>query len=195
MATDGRRLALVEKAIDVEDEIEGDSVLPMKTVNELIKSLGRDGEVSVHLSENKAIFVTDTTIFSTMLVDGNYPNFRFVIPKAFNLSATLPRNEFINALERVALVLSESNLSIKVLFDKTEASLESSSSEVGEAKETLGIDFNGEPLDITFNPKFLINPLKSLECDNLIIQINDSSSPVALSGDEGFLYVIMPMRS
>ena len=195
VATDGRRMALVEKVIDGDESLDGDTVIPMKAVNELIKSLGGEGDVKIYFSENKTVFVTDKTVFSTHLVDGNYPNFRFVIPQAFNFSATIPRTDFIAALERVSLVLSESNLSIKVFFDKKSGLLQSSSTEVGKAEDTVQIDFNGEPMEITFNPKFLIGPLKNLDCDNLIIQINDAGSPVALSGDEGFLYVIMPMRN
>jgi DNA polymerase-3 subunit beta len=195
VATDGRRMALVERPINGDSSVDGDTVIPMKAVNELVKSLGTEGDLQVYFSENKAIFKTSHTVFSTLLVDGNYPNFRLVIPQAFNFSATIPRLEFIASLERVSLVLSESNLSIKVFFDSTSALLKSSSSEVGVAEDCLGIDFNGEPMEITFNPKFLIGPLKNLDCDNLIIQINDAGSPVAISGDEGFLYIIMPMRN
>ena len=195
VATDGRRMALIEKVIDADETLDGDTVIPMKAVTELIKSLGVEGDVKIYFSENKAIFETDQTVFSTLLVDGNYPNFRFVIPQAFSFSAVIPRVEFIAALDRVSLVLSDSNLSIKVFFDKTSALLQSASTEVGKAEDSLKIDFNGEPMEMTFNPKFLVGPLKNLDCDNLIIQINDAGSPVALSGDEGFLYIIMPMRN
>lgn len=195
VATDGRRLALVEKVVAGEGDIDGDAVLPMKAIQEIIKSVDGEGNLSVNFSENKASFVTESTVVISKLVDGNYPNFRHVIPSAFNYSATVPRSELISALERVSLVVSESNLSIAVDLTAVEATITSSSSEIGSAEEKLTIDYNGSPLKVTFNPKFLADPLKNLECDNIIIQINDESSPVAVCGDEGFLYIIMPMRS
>lgn len=195
VATDGRRLALVEKVVEGEGNIDGDAVLPMKAIQEVIKSVDGEGNLTINFSDNKASFVTENTVVISKLVDGNYPNFRHVIPSAFNYSATIPRTELISALERVSLVVSENNLSISVDISAVEAVLTSSSSEIGSAEERLTIDYNGNPLKVTFNPKFLADPLKNLECDNIIIQINDESSPVAVCGDEGFLYIIMPMRS
>ncbi len=195
VATDGRRLALVEKIIEGEGDLDGDAVLPMKAVQEVIKSIDGEGDLTINFSDNKASFITSDTVVISKLVDGNYPNFRHVIPNAFNFSATIPRGPFTSALERVSLVVSESNLSITVDMSAVEACLSSSSSEIGEAEERLGIDYNGTPMKVTFNPKFLADPLKNLECDNMIIQLNDGNSPVAVCGDEGFLYIIMPMRS
>ena len=195
VATDGRRLALVEKVIEAEAHLDGDAVLPMKSVNEIAKVLEGEGNVTLKLGENKASFVTDDSLIITKLVDGNYPNFRHVIPASFNYSAALPRVPFTEALDRVSLVVSESNLAIKVAFGATEAVLSSSSSEIGESSEPMQISYDGDPMAITFNPKFIADPLKHLDCDDLVIKLNDNCSPISMSGDEGFLYVIMPMRN
>jgi DNA polymerase III sliding clamp (beta) subunit (PCNA family) len=69
------------------------------------------------------------------------------------------------------------------------------SAEVGEAKEPIDVSYEGEPIALAFNPLFFTEPIKNLECDQLILQFNDEFSPVAMSGDEGFLYVVMPMRA
>ncbi|MGL4854696.1 MAG: DNA polymerase III subunit beta [Lentisphaeria bacterium] len=194
VATDGRRLALVEKTIEDSGDLDGDAVLPMKAVIEIMKSIELDEKVKVSISENKISFVTANTTMISKLVDGNYPNFRHVIPQGFNYSAIIPRTDLIAGIERVSLVISETNQAVKITLNATETVLSSSSAEIGEASETTACDYNGSELEITFNPKFILEPLRTLECDNLTLQINDKTSPIALSGDEGFLYIIMPMR-
>lgn len=195
VATDGRRLAMMEQTIDGDSSLDCDAVLPMKAVNELIKSLDADGEVTINLTDNQASFTTDNTLIVTKLVDGNYPNFRNVIPSSFDYSAVVNRGAFTEALERVSLMVSESCLSVQVTFDTTAVTLHTSSAELGESTEELTMDFNGEKMEVAFNPKFLADPLKQLDCDNLIFKINSVSNPIALTGDEGFTYIIMPMRN
>ncbi len=196
VATDGRRLALVGdiRINDVETDIDGDAVLPMKAISEVIKSIEDSEYVTVNFSDTQTSFKTANSIVITKLIDGNYPNFRHVIPTELQHTMTVSRTDLMAALDRVSLVISDSNLSVNILIDETKIELKALSPELGEAHEVIPASYTGTPLEITFNPKFLADPLKHLECDNLIAQLNDKSRPVILTGDEGFQYVIMPMR-
>jgi len=194
VATDGRRLALVEKAITGEIPAEGDVILPPKVVVEIQKLTDEEGNLNVLLSDRKVAFKTTNTIITSKLVDGNYPNYRQVIPPSFSSSVVIPREEFMTVLNRVSLVVSETSASVRIKLEKAQITVCASSSEFGESNEPMNVSYEGKTLQIAFNPLFLMDPLKHLECDNLIIQFNDEYSPLSISGDEGFLYIIMPMR-
>ncbi len=196
VATDGRRLALVEKLLDdAGNGIDGDFVLPTKVVNELQKLLEQDGDVTVRLSESHASFIIDNSVLTSKLIDGEYPNYRQVIPGAFKNSVTIPREHFAEVLNRVSMVLNDAGASVKFKLEPNHLTLSASSAEIGEAEEPLEVSYEGDPVTIAFNPAYLRDPLKNLDCDDLTIRFNDEFKPVVILGDEGFLYVIMPMRS
>lgn len=194
-ATDGRRLALVERHLTGEGIPDGDVILPAKVVAELGRMLEGDGDVTVRLSDARAAFEFGPTLLVSKLVEGTYPNYRQVVPAAFAHSVAMPRIALAEALNRVAMVVSETSAAVKMSLKPAEMVVSAMSPEVGEAKEPIDVSYEGDPLAIAFNPLFFTEPIKHLECDQLIMQFNDEYSPVALSGDEGFLYVVMPMRA
>ncbi len=195
VCTDGRRLALIERAIGGEAPADCDVILPPKVVDELVKVMDGDEEVIINLSESRASFSHRDTLIISKLVEGSYPNYRQVIPGHFNESAVLPRETFATVLSRVRMVISDSTASVTVKLDKATATLSASSSEVGEGSEPFDISYDGPELIIAFNPDFLMEPLRQLEADQVVLQFNDQFSPMTISGDPGFLYVIMPMRA
>ncbi len=192
--TDGRRLALVEKPLEGDSLPDGDVILPPKVVGELERVLHGDVEVSVKLSEARVSFAFGNSLITSKLVEGTYPNYRQVVPASFKHSVTIPRDLFSTVLNRVAMVVSESSSSVKLRLENAVLTVSATSSEFGEAREPLEVSYEGEPLEIAFNPIFFTEPMRHLECDQLLMQFNDEYSPVSLSGDEGFLYVVMPMR-
>lgn len=195
VGTDGRRLALVERALEEGTPGDVDVILPPKLVTELERVLEEDHPLTIQLSESRAAFTVNETRIVSKLVEGSYPNYRQVIPDSFSKSAVFPREVFGAVLNRVAMVVSESSSSVNMELKDTQATLSANSAEVGEGNEAFEISYDGEPVEISFNPLFLMDPLKHLESDQVVLQFNDEYSPVSVSGDEGFLYVIMPMRS
>jgi DNA polymerase-3 subunit beta len=195
VATDGRRLALLERPLEAEAPGDCDVILPPKVVGELVRILDDEGPVKVQLSESNAAFSVGRTLLVSKLVEGSYPNYRQVVPKGFSNSAVVPREALAAVLNRVAMVVSESSASVNVKLEKATMTLSATSAEVGEGSEPLEVSFDGEPIEIAFNPHFLMDPLRHLDSDQVVFQFNDQFSPVAISGDEGFMYVIMPMRS
>jgi len=195
VSTDGRRLALIERPLESDASADCDAILPPKVVAELVKILEGDADLKIQISESRAAFTVEDTLIITKLVEGSYPNYRQVIPASFGKSAVVPRDLLATVLNRVGMVVSETSASVTLKLEKALLTLSATSAEVGEGTETFEVSYDDDPVEISFNPQFLMAPLRHLEADQILIQFNDEYSPVSVSGDEGFLYVIMPMRS
>jgi len=196
VATDGRRLALVEKTMDNFTGEDGDIILPFKSANELSRLLGKTGDVIVNIAENMITFtLDDSTVMTSKLIDENYPNYKQVIPVSFSRNIELPRESFAAVLRRVSLVVSERSFFVKIFFSHNKLELNATSTDVGESHDSIEIEYDGPETTVSFNPTYLIEPLNRLDSDKVIMKMNDGYSPVALSNEDGFLYVIMPMRN
>lgn len=194
-ATDGRRLALIEQALENGENLpDGDVILPPKAVNELERIFDRDEKLVVRISESRVSFESGNVFVTSKVVEGTYPNFRQVIPASFSRQAVMPREVFATVLARVAIVVHGTSNAVALALKPAEMIVSASSPENGESHEPVDISYDGTPVAISFNPDFLAAPLKNLECEHLTIQFNDEFSPIAISGDAGFFYVIMPMR-
>jgi DNA polymerase-3 subunit beta len=193
VATDGRRLALMEVSIAT-DIIDIDLIIPNKSVNELQKLLANSSDVDISIGESRIKFTTQGTTFISKITEGKYPNYKQVIPKSFNDELSIPRNELSKAINRVSLVLSDLSSSIKMDI-KNDSVIVSAASNTDESSEPVSVEFTGSLAEISFNPTFIQDPLKSLDCNNVSIHFNDRNSPMCITGDEGFTYIIMPMRN
>ncbi len=199
VATDGRRLALVDEEIDVSESSQGEFIVPAKAVNELNRLLSDKGEVELRYVENQASFTLkddkgSSILIVTKLIEGNYPNYRQVIPAETKERIQLVREEFLHALRRAEIMTSEKSNSVKLTFGKNKLEITANSPEVGEAKETLAINYKGPEMAIAFNPKYMIDPLNSLPNDEVFLELIDELSPGVLKINGPFLYVVMPMR-
>jgi len=195
VATDGKRLALVEKILDGSSGNDGDSIIPLKSANEIKRLLEKDGEVSIELGEKQASFVTPSFKLTTKLIEGNYPNYRQVIPASFGKAIDIPRELFIAKLELVSIALADSSAFIKLSFENNNLSFKAASTDVGEGNDFIEIAYTENKIDISFNPDFLADPFRHSVADKVVLKMNDGFSPVAIEGGEGFRYVIMPMRN
>lgn len=199
VATDGRRLALVDEEVDVSEKSQGEFIVPAKAVNELNRLLSDKGEVEVKYSENQAAFtLKDEKGFSILivskLIEGNYPNYRQVIPGEAKERVALIREEFLHALKRAEIMTSEKSNSVKLTFSKNNLAITANSPEVGEARESLAINYKGKEMAIAFNPKYMIDPLNALPDDEVFLELIDELSPGVFKINGPFLYVVMPMR-
>jgi len=199
VATDGRRLALVDEEIDVSEASQGEFIVPAKAVNELNRLFQDKGEVEIRYAENQASFTlkdekASPILIVTKLIEGNYPNYRQVIPSETKERVALGREEFLHALRRAEIMTSEKSNSVKLSFGKNKLEITANSPEVGEAKETLAINYKGKEMAIAFNPKYMIDPLNALANDEVFLELIDELSPGVLKINGPFLYVVMPMR-
>ncbi len=196
VATDGRRLALAETALEVPEEQQLDAILPTKAVGELRRLLDEAGKVTIRFTRNQASFEINDTLLISKLIDGNYPNYRQVIPSDCRESIELPCGELLETVRRVSLLSVDKSTNIKLNFSENELEVVSSAEGVGEARESISINYAGAPLSISFNPEFFMAPLKTMSGDTVItLNLIDEMSPGVLKIGEEFLYVLMPMRS
>ncbi|MEO7299698.1 MAG: DNA polymerase III subunit beta [Verrucomicrobiota bacterium] len=199
VATDGRRLAMADEEVDIPETSQGEFIVPTKAVNELSRLLQDKGEVEIKFTENQVAFtLKDDKGFSILiiskLVEGNYPNYRQVIPAETKERIALQREEFLQAVKRAELMTSDKSNSVKLHFTKNNLAITANSPEVGEARESLAINYKGKDIAIAFNPAYVIEPLNALNTDEVFIELIDELSPGVLKINGPFLYVVMPMR-
>lgn len=199
VATDGRRLALCEEEMDVPPESQGDFILPAKAVTELERLLQDKGDVEISYSENRAVFkLSDdqgpNAVVATKLIEGSYPNYRQVIPSQAKERITLGREELLHALLRAKIMTTDKQNSVKLQFTKNTLAISANAPDVGEARETLAINYRGSDLAIAFNPDYLLDPLKALTEEEIFLELTDELSPGVIKINGPFLYVVMPMR-
>jgi DNA polymerase-3 subunit beta len=194
VATDGRRLALVDLEVEFPRSQEVDIIVPTKAVTELGRLLGDEGDVRLSVDENQVAFQIGDTLLASKLIEGNYPNYRQVIPAEAKERVTLERELFLNAVHRVSLLSSEKSNSVKLVFSKNNIEIAANTPDVGEAKESLAVAYKGRDFSIAFNPEFLQAPLRVLTNDEVFLDLIDEMSPGVIKIQSPFLYVLMPMR-
>lgn len=198
VATDGKRLALCEKILENEEqnaEANGDMIIPLKPALELKRLMEKDGDLEVQASSASVQFVFGNTVLTTKTLEGNYPNYRQVVPASFATIINVPRDGVLYALDLLSSTFMETTSpSINLCFEDNNLLFELNST-VGEGKENLPIEYTGEKLSVIFNTNFLIDPFRHLDCDVITFKFNDVMSPIAIETADGFMYIIMPLRN
>lgn len=194
VATDGRRLAMVDSDVDFPASHETDVIVPSKAINELQRLVTDIGEVVMRLSPSQIAFQIGDTVLTSKLIEGNYPNYRQVIPGDSNERVTIARDHLLDTVRRISLLSSDKTNSIKLVFRENLLQVSANSPDVGEAEESMEVMYTGPDMQIAFNPEFLQAPLRALEEENVYLDLIDEMSPGVLRIEGTFLYVIMPMR-
>jgi len=194
VATDGRRLAMVEQELEFPQSQEIDIIVPTKAVNELSRLLGDSGEVAIRVTGSQVGFDLGDSLLVSKLIDGNYPNYRQVIPGESKERIPLDREAFLRAISRMSLLVTEKSNSIKFIFTPGNVEIVATSPDIGEARESLAINYKGASITIAFNPEFSMAPLRNLSADEVHLHLIDEISPGVLRSGTNFLYVLMPMR-
>src|SRR6202048_1520425 len=194
VATDGRRLALVDLEIEFPSSQETEIIVSTKAVTEIQRLVREEGEVKLSIGENQIACELNRTLLVSKLIQGNYPNYRQVIPSEPKERITLERETLLNAVRRVALLASEKSNSVKLSFSKANIDIVATTPDVGEARESLPVMYKGREFSIAFNPEFLMAPLRNLSTDEVYLDLIDEMSPGVIKIAGPFLYVLMPMR-
>ncbi|MGN0864864.1 MAG: DNA polymerase III subunit beta [Akkermansia sp.] len=193
VATDGRRLALFENELEFPESLAVDIDIPSRAVAELHRLLGDAGEVQIRITTNQAAFDFGDTLLVTKLIDGNYPNYRQVIPSRYNERITLSAQELNETVRRVSLLSAEKSNTVSFHFVPGMMKVQSSAN-MGEACEEVPIDYDGRELPIAFNADYVLAPLKAVGEGEVYLDLIDSSSPGVMRVADEFLYVLMPMH-
>lgn len=194
VATDGRRLALVEHEVEYPPEAECELILPRKAVSELLHILRDEGDLRIFAQKGQAIFEVGETMLSTKLIDGVYPNYRQVIPSGCDERVVVMREELLTAMRRVSLVTTDKVNSTKLTFADNRLTIGTPTTEIGEAHETLPVKYTGKEISVVFNPEYVMDPLRNLDNDEIYIEMSNGHSPALIKCDLPFLYVLMPLR-
>jgi DNA polymerase III subunit beta len=194
VATDGRRLALVDIEVEFPRSLEVDIIIPSKCISELQRLVNDDGELKMTVGENQVAFEVNGKLLVSKLIEGNYPNYRQVIPPEPKERVTIERALLFDAVRRVSLLSSDKSNSVKLNFTKNNLEITANTPEVGEAHEDMAVNYKGKDLSIAFNPGFLQDPLRNLVEEEVHVELIDEMSPGVIKVGTPFLYVLMPMR-
>ncbi len=194
VATDGRRLALVENEVDFPKSAEKDIILPYKAVQELQRSLSGEDEATITVQKSLVCFSLGNVTIYSKLMDDAYPNYAQVIPKECAEQIVVDRQLLLDALDRASVMTMDEAHSTKLVFDNGKLTVASAASDIGEAKDEVPIKYAGERIEIMFNPTYVMEPLKAIDDDEVQINLNNGHSPAVIKCSIPFLYVLMPLR-
>jgi DNA polymerase-3 subunit beta len=200
VATDGHRLALASADVEAGKHKENVKVIiPKKALTELAKlTAGAEDEVEFSMDENHLYFEIQNRHLTSRMLAGQFPNYELVLPKGNDKTITLNADKITQAIRRAALMADERSHGVKVDLAAAKLGISSQSADVGEAKETIPLDYTGESVSIGFNAAYLLEFLNVVSTDDVLLELKDEQSPALLrpSGDEQFdyKYVVMPMR-
>jgi DNA polymerase-3 subunit beta len=197
VATDSYRLAV--KRTELESELGGEleANIPARALRELGRILSSEGagEATISLLPNQAVFVAGSILLSTRLIDGQFPNFRQLLPESYEHDVRLPRSDFLDVTRRVSQ-LAQRNAPLRLSFEPGELTVAAQTPDVGDARETMPAAFEGEALEIGFNPEFLREGIESVQGDEVLLRLISPLRPGLLQPVEGedFRYLVMPIR-
>jgi DNA polymerase-3 subunit beta len=197
VATDGHRLSFSKQKLEGAEGIEQEVIVPRKTVLELQRLLGDSDEaVTVEIGKNQIRFSFGNIVLDSKVVDGKFPDYGKVIPSGYKNRFRIDRLSLLQALQRAAILSNEKFRGIRVVLTRDSVKLLSNNAEQEEAQEELEIQYAGDALDIGFNVSYLLDVLNNLDSKEVECAFGDSNSSglITMPDDEGFQYVVMPMR-
>ncbi len=196
VSTDGHRLSLVEKKIDGGVKFDKGFVVPKKGVAELRKVLRLSETVRIGVGDNFFMAEGENIVLIARLIDADFPDYKQVTPEVTKVTISIGRDELLSALKRVSILSSEKTRSVKLNIEKGAMTLISVSPEFGEAKESITLDYDGEPVELGFNARYLMDVLEAITQEKVQIGLIDELSPAVIRPDDTEIYmsVIMPMR-
>ena len=209
-STDGHRLSVVliadEENIEIKETFSKNQenlsvTIPTRSLREIEKLLSlRSSENSIKLFYDKGqvVFISSNQIITTRTLEGTYPNYPQLIPDAFSKLFTFNTKNLIEALERIAVVADQQSNVVKIAVDKNDlAFISADAQDIGSASESLSVTYAGEKFDIAFNVKYLLEGLKVISCEKVVLKCNLSTTPaifVPEDNSNSFTYLVMPVQ-
>jgi DNA polymerase-3 subunit beta len=196
VATDSYRLSVKETRLEAPLEGGFEANVPARALDELGRLVRDDvEEIRIGVRANQVVFEVGGVALSSRLIDGQFPNYRQLLPEAYEHELTVSREELLEVVRRISL-MAQKNAPLRLSFNEGEVKVSAQTPDVGEASEPLPIPFAGEPFEIGFNPDFLTVGLESAGADDVVLKLISPLRPglVESADASGFLYLIMPIR-
>ncbi|MCB1111096.1 MAG: DNA polymerase III subunit beta [Chlamydiales bacterium] len=198
VGTDGKRLAKTRMTVNIDSSFNGSYIIPLKAVDEVMKSLGDEGEATVYLMSDKIGFEASDCLVITKLLSGDYPDVDRVIPQKPDTVVSLHREELISLLRQVSLFTADTSHSVRFTFSNGELKLTANTMEIGEGLVQMPANYSGDKLEIAFNPGFFLDILRHSKGETVNLGMIDPFNPGLITDEcddaESPLFVLMPMR-
>jgi DNA polymerase-3 subunit beta len=197
VATDSYRLSVKETTLEAPLASAFEVNVPARALQELarVAAAAEEGQLKVSVLQNQVVFELDGVVLASRLIDGQFPNYRQLLPESFEHELRIASSELTEVVRRISL-LAQKNAPLRLAFKQGELTVSAQTPDVGEALESMPVPFQGEPLEIGFNPEFLRDGLEAVEQGDVVLKLISPLRPGLIeSGDDGgFQYLIMPIR-
>jgi DNA polymerase-3 subunit beta len=197
VATDSYRLSVKETGLEAPLDGSFEANVPARALQELVRiaQAGDAEELTIGVRTNQVVFDLGGVVLSSRLIDGQFPNYRQLLPDTHEHELTLNTNELTDVVRRMSL-MAQKNAPLRLHFGEGELKVSAQTPDVGEAHESMPVPFGGEPFEIGFNPDFLRDGLESVDADDLRLKLISPLRPglIEAGDDSGFQYLIMPIR-
>jgi DNA polymerase-3 subunit beta len=197
VATDSYRLSVKHTELETALTESIEANVPARALRELARIIGQEDadDVALSLGRNQAVFRLGSIVLFSRLIEGQFPSWRQLVPESFEQEVRLPREELLEVARRVSQ-LAQRNAPLRFGFAEGELTVAAETPEIGDASEVIPAPYSGEPLEIAFNPQFLIEGLESVDGDELVLKLSSPLRPGLLEPVErsDFSYLVMPIR-
>jgi DNA polymerase-3 subunit beta len=193
VATDGKRLAISKNKLTQPVSKELNIIVPLKTIQELLRNLQDEGDVSLVIGPNQALFDFKNAVIISRLIEGEFPDYQQVIPAQSETKVKVGRDQFLLAVKRAALLTTPDYQAVKLEIFKDRMVVSKSTPDIGESREEVAINYSGKEIAIGFNPAYLTDVLKVLDMETVELEVAGSEKPGVIRA-EGYVYIVLPMR-
>jgi DNA polymerase-3 subunit beta len=206
VATDSYRLSLKETELTEALATSFEANVPARALQEAVRlakgaksdgdsEVSAQGSVRIAMQENQIVFNLDGTVLASRLIDGQFPKYKELIPEKFDHEIKMASAELADVVRRISL-LAQRNKPLTLSFEKGSLTISAETPDIGEARESMPVPFDGEPLEIGFNPEYLRDGIDSAGGEDVVIKLLSPNRPglIEAGGDGGFFYLIMPIR-
>lgn len=197
VATDGHRLANSRRKLKKKVAEETAVIVPLKTMTEVRRACERlDEEANIYLGvkENSILWRTDCMTITSVLVEGSFPKYQDVVPKDCDKAVVIPRGAFIAGLSQAVLMTSEETRAVSMKVARDKLIIDSRAADRGAAYIPLEVKYDGEELEIAFDPRYILEALRVMEGEEITLELKDRTKPGVIRRDGEFTYVVMPVR-
>lgn len=196
VATDGRRLAILNCDMGESSGFNGQFIIPKKAVDIIQKKLPKDGKAILNTAKSQLRITTPRFDILTKLLDEVFPNYMQVVPKSTKETITVNRVDLLGALDRSSVLTSSDSPTVNLTFKDNCIELNSSDADVGSSHDEVPIKYNGEVIELRFNPQYVREVLSALDEDEIEFKLTNGASPAIIrkSGADDYTYVVMPLR-